>query len=308
MLYIEAMNFQQLASLCAIVDHDFNITKAAAATNSTQPAISRQIRFLEKNLGVQIFYRNKKRLTALTRAGEAALAVARRVRTEAENLDKIGKEFSAIDHGDFIIATTHTYARYCLPDVIRRFAGIYSNVRVILKQGDPSENANWVASGEADLFISTEPAEKFEDIVLLPFAKLERVIVVTKGHPLLNIPRLTFQDIACYPIITSRSKTLSSTKSHGIQLNVVITATDSDVIKTYVREGLGIAIMSALAYSSKEDKDLCCIDAGHLFEPHTSLIGLRARSFLRSYMYHFIEMFVPKLKRSVVEKVLASKH
>lgn len=306
-----ALNLQELVACVAVVDNGMNVSRAAAALGTSQPLVSRHLIQLERRLGVHIFYRSKKRLTGLTRAGEAVLEVARRVKDEIASLDRIGDEFAARDQGDLVVATNHTYARYFLPAFLRRFNAVHPNVRIILKQGTPLENAHDVAQGDADLLIATAPPQQIVDrLVMLPFAKLPRVVLTPAGHPLQRLRSITLRDIAAYPIITysaafsARMKTLSTFEREGIKPNVVLSATDADVIKTYVRHGMGIAIVSTLAYSKAEDQGLESIDASHLFEPNVIHVGLRRHSFLRGYTYDFIQMIAPRLSRAKVERAL----
>lgn len=304
------MNVQDLISFCAIVDLDFNISEAAASLHISQPAVSRQIRMLEKNIGAQLFFRRKMRLTGLTEAGKVTLKIAERIKRDASELAKIGDEFAGKNQGTLTIATTHTYARYALPATLRKFAKLYPDVRLTIKQGNPNETAYWLASGEADISIAMEPRNKLEELVLLPFAEVPRVILVNKDHELLKKSLITLHDVAKFPIVTynstfpARAKIVQTFEKQRIKPNILLSATDADVIKTYVREGLGIAIVSALAYLPDEDRDLCCISAKHLFESFKIYIGLRKQSFPRRYILDFIEMFAPKLTRKDVIKAL----
>lgn len=304
------MNLQQLRYVCEIVAQGLNISNAADALHTSQPGISRQLRNLEEELGVKIFLRNRKKIIALTEAGNAVLRVAQRVVGEVRSLRHIGAEFSAKGVGSLTIAATHTHARYALPETIERFTKRYPHVQLRIRQGTPTEIARWVCAGEADLSIATEPLEHFDDLVLLPCYELHRIVLTRPGHPLLRLKRLTLEALAQHPLITydaafmARSKIMRAFGERGLTPNIVLSAADADVMKTYVRNGLGVAILAKLAYHPAEDRDLRVVDASHLFEPNTINVGLRRNNYLREYMYDFIELFAPQLTRAKVEKTL----
>ena len=194
--------------------------------------------------------------------------------------------------------------------MLRRFAHKYPQVQLRLRQGTPSDVSHLVASGAADLSIATEPVDSQPDVVLLPCYELQRIVLTPTGHPLLKVRCLTLEKLAAYPLITydyafiGHSKTLGAFEARGIQPHVVLNAIDADVIKTYVESGLGIAIVPDMAYDRRRDRHLRAMDASHLFAPNTIHIGVRRNHYLRGYMYAFIEMFAPHLKRAAVEKAL----
>jgi len=229
---------------------------------------------------------------------------------DADNLKKIGNEFNDKESGTFIIATTHTQARYVLPPVIKRFIEHYPKIRLSLRQGSPIEIATWVSSGEADLAIATEAIELFDKLVMLPCYEWNRCIVVPPRHPLLQLKELTLESIAQYAIVTydfaftGRSKINQAFESKGLKPNVVLTALDADVIKTYVEIGLGVGILAKMAFDPVRDKKLRAIDAAHLFEPSTTRIGICRNSYIRHYVYDFIEMFAAHLDMETVNKLL----
>lgn len=307
---LATMNLQQLKYVREIVDRGLNISNAAAALHTSQPGVSRQLRNLEDELGVKIFLRNRKKIIALTDAGSAVLRVSRRVLSDVQSLRHIGDEFSTTDSGKLTIAATHTHARYALPKTIERFTTRYPRVQLSIRQGTPTEIARWVCSGEADLSIATEPLEHFDDLVLLPCYELHRIVLVKPGHPLLRLKRLTLEKLAYYPLITydtafmARSKITRAFEARGLTPNIVLSAADADVMKTYVKHGLGVAILAKLAYQPSEDRGLRAIDASHLFEPNVIHIGMRKNNYLREYMFDFIELLAPRLTRPVVEKAL----
>ncbi|MBE7526821.1 MAG: HTH-type transcriptional regulator CysB [Nitrosomonas sp.] len=304
------MKLQQLRFLCEIAKQKLNLSKAAGALHTSQPGISRQIQLLEQELGVEIFIRNGKRITSITPPGLAILETAERMLQDADNLKKIGREFSDKESGTLIIATTHTQARYALPSVIKRFIGRYPKIKLNLRQGSPIEIATWVSSGKADLAIATEAIELFDELVMLPCYEWNRCIVVPPRHPLLQLKELTLEAIAQYTIVTydfaftGRSKINQAFEARGLQPNVVLTAIDADVIKTYVEIGLGVGILAKMAFDPVRDKKLRAIDAAHLFESSTTRIGISRNSYIRHYVYDFIEMFAPHLNAETIKHAL----
>jgi LysR family cys regulon transcriptional activator len=304
------MTLQQLRYLCEVVRQDFNISKAADALHVSQPGLSRQLQLLERELEVELFVRNRKRLVRLSPAGSDIHRNAERTLESARNIKEAAREHAGEDQGALTIATTHTQARYALPEVIRRFAQRYPQVQLSLRQGTPGDVSELVASGNADLSIATEPIDPRSDVVLLPCYQLHRIVLMPARHPLLKAKRLTLEKLAAYPLITydyafiGRSKTVGAFEARGLRPNIVLNAIDADVIKTYVELGLGIAIVPDMAYDRSRDKPLRALDARHLFEPNTIHIGMRRNHYLRGYMYAFIEMFAPHLKRAVVEQAI----
>lgn len=304
------MKLQQLRFLCEIAKQKLNLSKAAGALHTSQPGISRQIQLLEQELGVEIFIRNGKRITSITPPGLAILETAERMLQDADNLKKIGREFSDKESGTLIIATTHTQARYALPSVIKRFIGRYPKIKLNLRQGSPIEIATWVSSSKADLAIATEAIELFDELVMLPCYEWNRCIVVPPRHPLLQLKELTLEAIAQYTIVTydfaftGRSKINQAFEARGLQPNVVLTAIDADVIKTYVEIGLGVGILAKMAFDPVRDKKLRAIDAAHLFESSTTRIGISRNSYIRHYVYDFIEMFAPHLNAETIKHAL----
>jgi LysR family transcriptional regulator, cys regulon transcriptional activator len=304
------MTLQQLRYFREIARRDLNISRAAAALHVTQPGLSRQLRLLETELGVELFVRNRTRLVRLSEAGLEILAMAERTLDSAQSIKTVSREHSSQREGALTIATTHTQARYALPGVLRRFVARYPAVQLSLRQGTPAEVSYLVATGHADLSIATEPVEPADAVVMLPCHKLQRIVLTPKGHPLLKAKRLTLEKLAAFPLITydyafiGRSKTLGAFEEKGIRPHIALNAIDADVIKTYVEFGLGIAIVPDIAFDPARDTRLRAIDARHLFEPNTIHIGIRRNHYLRGYMFAFIEMFAPHLKRPVVEQAI----
>lgn len=304
------MKLQQLRYLCETANQDMNLSRAAKNLHTSQPAISKQIQLLEEELGVDIFLRNGKRIVKITPPGQLIIKTAVKMLRDADNLKKIAQEFTNEAGGTLTIATTHTQARYSLPSVIKRFTARYPKVKLILRQGSPVQIATLVTSGEADIGIATEALEQYKELVMLPCYQWNRCIIVPPKHPLLKLKKLTLEAINRYPIITydsaftGRSKINQAFASCGLEPNVVLTAIDSDVIKTYVELGLGVGILANMAFDAKRDKTLRSIDASHLFEPSTTRIGISRNSYIRGYILDFIEMFAPHLDHASIQSKL----
>ena len=304
------MNLQQLRYLHEIVKHELNISDAAKALYTSQPGLSKQMKSLEEELGIEMFVRNGKRLTAITEPGKAVLEIAQRMLHDVGNLKQVGQEFRSQDSGSLTIATTHTQARYALPPVVKQFIERYPKVKLSLHQGSPTQIAQQVLNGEADIAIATESLIMYDELTTLPCYEWHHCIVVPIGHPLLAEKKLTLKKIAQYPIITydfafsGRGKINAAFSAHNITPNIVLTAIDADVIKTYVELGLGIGIVAQMAFIPERDKLLRMIDTGNLFQSSTTRIAIRRNEFLRGYTYHFIELFAPHLTREVVTKAL----
>jgi len=304
------MNLQQLRYVNEIVRRGLKISDAADALYTSQPNISKQIKQLEQELGIDIFVRNGKRVVAITEPGQAILDIARRMLHDAENLRQVGQEFHSQDSGHLTIATTHTQARYILPPVVKQFIRRYPKVKLGLHQGNPTQIAEQVLNGEADVAIATESLSLYDDLVTLPCYEWHHCVVVPPKHPLLEEKRLTLAKIAQYPIVTydfafsGRGKINEAFEKANITPNIALTAIDADVIKTYVELGLGIGILAEIAFVPERDRHLRMIDAKHLFKPNTTRIAIRKNEYLRGYTYDFIELFAPLLTRAVVAKAM----
>ena len=305
------MNLQQIRYVCAVVDHGLNVSDAAEALLTSQPGISKQVRQLEDELGLQIFVRQGKRLTALTPAGEIVIATARRALRELTNLKRVADEFRAEDSGTLSIATTHTQARYVLPKVLSAFVGRYPKVRLVIHQGNPRQVADQTAAGEVDVGIATEALADRPELVTLPCYQWNRVVLVPKGHPLGQVRPLTLEALARFPIVTydftftGRSAINAAFAAKDLTPNVVLSALDADVIKTYVELGTGVGIVAQMAYDPLKDTGFERLDASHLFAASTTRLGLRRGVFLRGFAYAFIALFAPQYERSVVDAALA---
>lgn len=305
------MNLQQLRYVVEVSRRGLNVSDAAEALFTSQPGVSKQIRLLEDELGVQVFVRHGKRLVGITEPGHQVVAIAERMLRDMDSLRQVGDEFRNEDAGTLSIATTHTQARYALPPVIQRFIQRYPKVRLNLHQGNPSQVCEYVLSGEADIAIATEAIADNDNLVMLPCYQWNRCVIAPKGHPILKSQPLSLEEIARWPIITydfaftGRNQINKAFLSRGLKPNVVLTAIDSDVIKTYVAMGLGVGIVASMALDPVADKHLGAMDASHLFESSTTRIGVRRNAYLRGYVYAFIELFAPALSRRIVEASLA---
>ncbi len=304
------MNIQQLRYIREVVRCGMNISVAANTLHTAQPGISHQIRLLEEELNVQIFERNGKRLIGLTQPGRSVLATAERILREVEEIRQIGYEFSREATGTLAIATTHTQARYALPGIICRFNETYPDIRLHVQQGNPDQIAQWVAGGVADIAIATEGMSKYEELAVLSCYEWDHCLISPPGLPILEEKPLTLKAIAEYPIVTydisfaGRAKINDAFENAGLRPNVVFSAIDSDVIKTYVELGLGIGLIAKMAFNPKRDPALRMMEASHLFPSNTTRIGVRRGSQLRGYTYAFIEMFAPHLDRRTVDEAM----
>ena len=304
------MKLQQLRYIWEVSKHDLNVSVTAQSLYTSQPGISKQIRLLEDELGVEIFSRSGKHLTRVTPAGEAILKVVGEILSKVESIKQVALEFSDEEKGSLSLATTHTQARYALPPIIEKFIDSYPEVSLHMHQGTPIQISEMAADGTVDFAIATEALELFSDLIMMPCYKWNRSIVVPEGHPLTKVSELTLEDVANYPIVTyvfgftGRSKLDDAFLSRGLSPKVVFTAADADVIKTYVRLGLGVGIVAKMACDEMTD-GLVALDASHLFEPSITKIGFRKGTFIRGYMYEFIETFAPHLTREVIEEAVS---
>lgn len=280
---------------------------------TSQPGVSRQIRELEEELGVDIFVRAGKRLTGLTPPGTTLLPIVERLLLDAENLKRAGDDFSSKMEGQLSVAATHSQARYALPHVVKDFRDKFPQVTLHLHQGSPKQVADMLLSGEADIGVATEALSNYTQLVTLPCYRWTHSIVVPPNHPLLSVDGpVTLQQLAQYPIITyqagytGRSHIDDAFASDALHPNVVLTAMDADVIKTYVELGMGVGIVASVALDAERDRNLRILDAGHLFQVNVTRLGLRKGAWLRGYAYSFIETFVPTLTQTVVAAALTS--
>ena len=305
------MKLQQLRYVWEVARHGLNVSETAQSLHTSQPGISKQIRLLEDELGIEIFTRTGKHLSHVTPAGAEVIKKAGEILNQVGSIKRVAEEFRDELEGELSLATTHTQARYALPAVIDRFIAQYPKVSLQMHQGSPHQIASLASDGDADFAIATEAMEHFTDLVMLPCYRWNRCIVVPKDHPLTKKKKLSLADVAGYGIVTyvfgftGRSKLDDAFRAAGLLPNVVFTATDADVIKTYVRLGIGIGIIARMAYDEQADDDLVALDVAHLFESSVTMIGCWRGTFLRGFMYDFIESFAPHLSRDKVEQALA---
>ncbi|RZQ57194.1 HTH-type transcriptional regulator CysB [Pseudidiomarina tainanensis] len=307
------MKLQQLRYIVEVLNHNLNVSATADSLYTSQPGISKQVRMLEDELGVQIFERSGKHLTHVTPAGEEVIAIARQILSQVEAIRAVAGEYTQPNQGKLNIATTHTQARYALPNMIKSFMQRYPNVSLHMHQGSPEQISEAAAKGVADFAIATEALHLYQDLIMLPCYHWNRSIITPPDHPLGKLSEVTITDLGDYPIVTyvhgftGRSELDRAFNQAGIKPNVVFTATDADVIKTYVRMGLGVGVVASMAIDANNDADLINIPAAHLFAPSTTKIGFRKGTFLRSYMYDFLEGFAPHLNRSLVDSAMMKK-
>ncbi|MBU3599550.1 CysB family HTH-type transcriptional regulator [Polynucleobacter sp. 30F-ANTBAC] len=308
------MNLHQFRFVREAVRQNFNLTEAAKTLFTSQPGVSKAILELEDELGVDIFRRHGKRIRNLTEPGKRILTSIERILMEVETLKRVGKDFAAQDQGSFVIATTHTQARYALPKVLTEFTKLFPKVRVSIQQGSPQQIADMLIHDRADIAIATEGIAGVDGLLALPGYQWQHVIAVQPDHPLLSKKNIALEDLAEYPIITydpafaGRSKIDKAFSSKNLQPDVVLEAIDADVIKTYVETGMGIGIVAGVAYDADRDRNLRVIPAGHLFGNNVTKIAVKQNAYLRSFVYTFIELFSPTLTRKLVDQAMSGEN
>ena len=304
------MKLQQLRYIVEIRRQGLNVSEAAESLFTSQPGISKQVKLLEDELGVTIFERSGKRFSGLTEPGKAVLAIAERILREADNLKRASSDFASGTTGRLVLAATHTQARYALPVVVRDFVARHPTVKLEMHQGSPTQIAEWVVAGEADIGIATEALDQYPQLITLPVRQWSHCVIAPEGHPILKSLPLALDELARWPLITydtaftGRSRINRAFERIGAVPNIVLTALDSDVIKTYVSLGLGLGIISALAFDAQRDAGLVGVDAAHLFESNTTRLALRRGTYLRRHDYDLIELFAPHLARRVVDMAM----
>jgi LysR family cys regulon transcriptional activator len=308
------MKLQQLRYIVEVLNNNLNVSATAEVLFTSQPGISKQVRMLEDELGIQIFGRSGKHLTHVTPAGQEVINIAQQILSKVEGIKAVAREHTQPDEGKLRIATTHTQARYALPEVIQGFIKKYAKVSLQMSQGTPAQISDAAAKGDADFAIATESLHLYNDLVMLPCYHWNRSIIVRKDHPLARKQDISIHDIAKYSLVTyvfgftGRSELDAAFEKAGAEPKIAFTATDADVIKTYVRLGVGIGVIASMAIDPKIDNDLVTIDASHLFKASTTKIGFRRGSFLRGYMFDFIERFAPHLNKHVVTQAMLLKN
>lgn len=309
------MKLQQLRCIVAMRQNNLNVSEAAAALFTSQPGVSKQIKLLEQEVGLDLFERSGKQIVAETAAGKDIIDVAERILASTDDIKNIASEFNDPNAGDLRLATTHTQARYVLPSIIEAFSEQYPRVNIQLHQGTPAQMASMIEAGEVDFVIATEGLHHYNDLVMLPCSRWNRAVIVQPGHALYKLSQLdglTLEALVNFPIVTyvfgftGRSQLDKAFAAKGLQPNVVLTAADADVIKTYVRSGLGVGIIAKMAYELERDNDLKVLEASHLFDSSLTHIGMRRNRQLRPFMYAFIEQFASHLNAERVDAALAA--
>jgi len=304
------MNFQQLRIIREAVRRNFNLTEVAGALFTSQSGVSKHILDLEDELGIELFQRRGKRLTGLTEPGKELIGIVERMLIDAKNIKRLAEQFANRDEGSLTIATTHTQARYALPQVVRRFKQAYPKVHLVLHQASPAEIVALLNSGEADIGIATEALDGGNGFASFPFYDWHHLVVVPDGHALTALPTLTLQALAEHPLITyhtgytGRPRIDATYAEAGLTPDVVMSALDADVIKTYVGVGLGVGIIASMAFDPVRDTGLKSLDASHLFPPNTTRIAVRRGHYLRGYAYRFLEECSAALTPDVVKGAL----
>lgn len=305
------MNLRQLRYISEVAKHDLNVSATADSLFTSQPGVSKQIRQLEDELGVQIFERSGRQLTRITPAGRAIIELANRALIEVETLKSVAEEFSDPSTGTLSLAATHTVARYVFTPVVEKLKRTYPRVRIHIHMGTPLQIAELVAHAKVDFGVATEAMEHFEDLVAIPCYRWRRCFLVPPGHPLLEVEPVTLAAVAEYPLVTyvfgfdQGSPLDTAFRRAGLTPEVAVTATDADIIKDYVRMGLGVGIVATLAHDADERSGLMAIDASHLIEVSTARLVFRRGLFMRGFMYDFLESFAPHLTRDLIEAAMS---
>jgi LysR family cys regulon transcriptional activator len=304
------MKLQQLKYLLAIVDNGLNITAAAERMYTSQPGVSKQLKLLEEELGLQLFIRKGKSLDGVTAAGHQVIDRARVIMRETENIRRLASDYYEEEDGALSIATTHTQARYVLPDIIAEFRKRFPKIGLNLHQGTSEQIADMVAANDIDFAIATGSKGLFTELMLVPSYRWDRAIVVPNGHELTKLDRkLTLHDLARYPLVTyvfsfgGQSSLKRAFEDEGLDPEVVFTARDADVIKTYVRMGMGVGIVASMAADCADEKDLQVLEAEGLFPRSTTWIGFRKNALLRRYMFDFVRLFAPHVSTRQLEDI-----
>ena len=300
------MQLHQMRYIREVSRQNLNVSAAAEVLHTSQPGVSKQIQLLEEELGLQIFQRSGKRLTGITEPGKIVLDMAERMLREVENIKRVGDDFTRDTEGSLTIATTHTQARYRLPPAIKGFVEQHPNIRLHIHQGNPTQVTEMIVNGEADIGIATEAIAEHPDLVALPCYTWNRCVVAPHGHEILSDVSLTLKKLARYPVVTydlgfaGSNSVRCAFEAAGLEPNVILTAIDSDVIKTYVEMGLGVGLLAHMAYDAERDKNLAMLDAAHLFPDSTTYLGVRRDTYLRGFLYDFIGLIAPHLNRAAV--------
>lgn len=303
------MNLRQLRFISEVARRGLNVSAAAEALYTSQPGVSRQIRQLEDELGVRIFERRGKQLTRITEAGRTIIEYANRALVEVEAVAAAAQSFRDPSRGSLSIATTHTQAKHRLPPLIAEFRATYPQIALHMHSGTPAQIAELVTSGDADFAIVTEAMEHFEELVTMPCYHWHRAVIVPRGHELCGQNRLSLKSLSQHPLMTYSNHAVldAAFRAQHLTADVVLTATDADVIKTYVRLGLGVGVIAGMAFDEAQEPDLYALDASGLFAASTTSVAMRRDVYMREYMYAFVALFAPHLTRQVVDTVLQTR-
>ena len=304
------MNLQQLKIVIETAKQNFNLTEVANTLFTSQSGISKHIKDLEDELGIELFVRKGKRFLGLTDPGKELIQIAERMLLDAKNIKKLADQFSQSDHGQLTIATTHTQARYALPEMIRQFKNAFPKVHLAIHQGSPNEIVDMLKKGEADIGIATESISQIAELVTFPFYNWHHAIIVRKGHALENKKDVTLEEIAEYPLVTyhegftGRKSIDEAFLKKNLSPDIVISALDADVIKTYVELDLGIGIIASMAYQKDRDIKLSLVDSKNLFSNNTTHIAIRQGHYLRGYAYKFLELCSKDLNEAKIKSAI----
>lgn len=300
------MNFQQLRIIRETVRRNFNLTEVGNALFTSQSGVSKHIKDLEDELGVELFIRKGKRLLGLTEPGKELVVLVERMLHDARNIKTLAEQYSNVDRGQLTVVTTHTQARYVLPKVVAQFKQAYPGVHLKLHQGSPQEIVQMLISGEADVGIATEAVAEVAELASFPFYDWHHALVVPQGHPLQQVQNLSLEAIADYPVITyhegftGRTRIDQAFAKAGLSPDIVLSALDADVIKTYVELGLGVGIIAEMAFDAQRDQNLHLLNCRQFLPQNITSIALRRGHYLRGFAYRFIELCAPQLTEEVV--------
>lgn len=304
------MKLQQLRYVVEIVKQGNHLSAAADALNTSQPGVSRQIQLLESELGVDIFQRTRNRIIGLTEPGEHVLAIAKRVTSDLAALRSLKLDLESVDKGTMVIATTHTQARYILPKIVADFIKRYPSVELVLKQGDPETICQMVDDGAADFAIGPETLTPYPDLLKISLSEIPRVVVGLQDHPIFSVPDLTYEALAAHPLIaydfrySGHWMVMQAFRRAGFEPRISLSAIDADVSKTYAKMGLGLSILTNVAYDREIDVGLAARDASHLFAPSRTTLALRPTTYIRPFILDFLSSLSEKLTAKMLRDAI----
>ena len=302
------MKLQQLRYIVEVVNNDLNVSLTSEKLYTSQPGISKQIKLLEDELNVQIFTRVGKHLSEVTPVGEQIIALAREILNKAQDIKILAKEFSQPNQGSLTITTTYTQARYTLPLVIQQFMLQYPSITLHMEQGSSAQCLLQAQTGQADFAIVTDLSDLSDDMIALPCYHWNQAVIVMKDHPLAKSKLITIEELSNYPLVSydfsNDGSDLNQAFIKANQVpNIVFSTTDADLIKTYVKLGVGVGIVAKMAVNESSDSEFVVLNAGHIFPYSTTYIAFARSLFLRNYMYDFISQFSPHLNRQTIDKL-----